>query len=61
MSNPFDTEPPTKPDLPRFMAATRCVHCGKVFGEHADMFPLDVDAKCMGLREYFAPSEISER
>jgi hypothetical protein len=55
----FDDEPPTRPDLPRFIPATRCVHCGRVFSEHQEMFPLDIEAQCMGLKEYFAPSEIS--
>jgi hypothetical protein len=53
-----DDEKPTRPDLPRFIAATRCVHCGLVFGEHAVMFPKDFESKCQGLRRNFAPEEI---
>ncbi len=57
---PDADEEPTRPDLPRFMAATLCVHCGHVFGDHADMFPLDLEVKCMRLRRNFAPSEIND-
>lgn len=60
MSYPSDSEAPTRPDLPRFKAAVPCAHCGLVFGDHAEMFPLDLQVKCMGLRHNFAPSEISD-
>jgi hypothetical protein len=26
-----------------------------VFGEHAEMFPLDIEADCLGLRDRFDP------
>jgi hypothetical protein len=55
-----DSEAPTRPDLPRHFAATLCAHCGRVFGEHADMFPIDMDALCLGLKRNFAPTEIDD-
>ena len=52
----YPDEAPTRPDLPRSIAATHCVHCGRVFGDHAEMFPIDLEAECMGLRHKFEPN-----
>ncbi len=50
-------EAPTRPDLPATIAATRCRACGRVFGDHAELFPRDTEAACLGLRERFDPEE----
>ncbi len=55
----YESDAPTRPDLPAFVAAVPCAHCGRVFSAHAEMFPIDVDAKCLGLRVNFAPVEIA--
>jgi len=50
----YPSDAPTRPDLPKF-AALKCEHCGKVYGQHAEMFPSDTEAKCLGLRAHFTP------
>lgn len=51
----YPDEEPTRPDLPAFMRPPACRHCGRPYGEHAELFPLDLEAECMGLRDRFAP------
>jgi hypothetical protein len=54
-----ENELPTRPDCPR-ASARRCKHCGRVYGEHAEMFPRAPDARCLGVRAYFEPEEHSD-
>jgi hypothetical protein len=57
--NDFENELPTRPDTPN-AAARRCKRCGLVYGSHAEMFPLSIDAECLGLRENFEPEDSSD-
>jgi hypothetical protein len=50
------SEAPTRPDLPATIIAARCRHCGRAYGDHAELFPLDLEAECMGLRHKFEPA-----
>ncbi len=52
-------EIPTRPDTPR-AAARKCKHCGLVYGEHADMFPIRPDAECFGVKDNFDPEASSD-
>lgn len=47
-------ELPTRPDTPS-ACARKCRHCGLVFGEHADLFPIRPDAACFGVKCNFEP------
>lgn len=54
---PFDAdEAPTRPDWPNTVAR-RCKHCGRVYGDHAEIFPLDVAAECFGVRANYEPED----
>jgi hypothetical protein len=52
----------TRPDLPVTSAAPTCVHCGRVFGDHAISKPpgLVTDAKCGLLRRGFKGGPIHD-
>lgn len=52
-------ELPTRPDTPR-ACARRCRHCGLVYGDHADMFPIRPDAECFGVKSNFVPEDSSD-
>lgn len=52
-------ELPTVPGTPN-ACARLCKHCGKVYGEHADMFPIAPTALCFGVKVNFDPEELSD-
>ncbi len=47
---------PTRPDLPNTVAR-RCVHCGRVYGDHAQIAAPQSRAKCRGIRKGFEPED----
>ncbi len=49
----FEDEIPTRPDNPS--VARRCIHCGKVYGEHAQTIQPQSPAPCRGIRKLFEP------
>jgi hypothetical protein len=52
-------ELPTRPDNPR-ACARKCKHCGLVYGDHAEIFPIDMNAECFGVRVNFEPEATSD-
>lgn len=52
-------ELPTKPGTPG-ACARKCKHCGRVYGEHAEIFPIDMTAECFGVRVNFEPEAMSD-
>lgn len=58
-----EDELPTRPGTPdarRAHAARRCKFCRKVYGEHAEIFPTNLDAECFGVQCNFEPEEMSD-
>ncbi len=54
-----EEELPTKPATP-VASARRCKHCRKVYGDHAEIFPSDLEVECFGVRVNFEPEETSD-
>jgi hypothetical protein len=55
-----DRELPTRPDTPS-ATARRCLHCGRVYGEHRPIRPRPAwPSKCLGLRRNFQPEDHSD-
>jgi len=55
-----EDEIPTSPGTPVALSAARkCKHCTMVYGQHADIFPVDPDAECFGVKANFEPEDYS--